>query len=175
MNEFVASAMNKMIPRLMNTQQNPRVGMVPKVFQRGVYKHGQLYAPGLEGGMPTWCYAEMLLEAQATDDTTLTLPVGFNLIAFMGVSYLSVAGVPSAVAGDFRVQIYDVNGQRDFIPGKAVNAGNISGNQGKISFLVHPYFFAGDEPQAQIRLSNLSTQQALVQFALYGPQGVFPE
>jgi hypothetical protein len=166
--------MNSLLPRLINTNPSPRVGMVPNIYQRAVYKHGQLYAPGLEGGMPSWVYAEMLLEAQATDDTTLALPTAFNLLSFSGLSYLTTGGVPSGGNGVFRVQIYDVNGQRDLIPGKAVNIDNICGNQGHVAFLPEPYFFEGDEPSVQLRLSNQSTQQSLVQFVLYGSQGVYP-
>lgn len=177
--DYIVRAMNSMLPRIINTQQNRRVGMIPKVFQRNIYRHGELYPAGLEGGCPSWVYAEMTLAAQATDDTTLALPVGFNLLSMMGISLLYDASTPPVLQntqGDFRVQIYDVNGQRDFIPGKAVNGGNIGGNLGRVSFLTHPYFFAGDEPQVQIRLSNLNAQfQAQVQFCLYGSQGVFPK
>ena len=178
MSDYIVNAMNSMLPRLVNTQPNRRVGMVPKIFQRNIYRHGELYAQGLEGGMPSWVYGEMTLPAQATDDTTLALPIAFNLISYFGLSYLYDDDDVTLTTepGDFRIQIYDVNNQRDFIPGKAVNAGNISGSQGKISFLTCPYFFSGQEPQAQLRLSNLNAaSQAQVQFVLYGIQGVFPK
>lgn len=169
-NEFIANAMSRLIPRLLNTNVNPRVGMVPKVYQRAVYKHGQVYAPGLEGGMPAWVYGEFSLQAQETQDTTMPLPVGFNLLSVSGLSFTA-----DLTPRDFRVQIYDVNTQRDLIPGKQINGGNIGGNQGKVTFLVFPYFFQGEEPQVQLRVSNLYTDVVTLQFALYGIQGVFPK
>jgi len=76
---------------------------------------------------------------------------------------------------DFRVQIYDVNGQVDLIPGKAINRGNFSGDSGRLLFERNPYTFAGSDPQCEIRISNLSTFEIDVQVALYGLQGVPPQ
>jgi len=73
---------------------------------------------------------------------------------------------------DFRVQIYDVNGQLDLIPGKAINFGNIAGNSGRVLLERHPYCFEGTDPQAEVRIANLSLAEIDVQFALYGLQGV---
>lgn len=161
------SGMNSLIPRLINTLVSPRVGMIPKVWQRAVYRHGAGPQPGLEGGMPSWVYAEFSLAAQETQDTTFPLPAGFNLLSFAALSFAA-----DNSAQHFRVQMYDVNGQIDFIPGKAVDHSLISGSLGKMFFLTEPYFFRGAEPQLQLRISNLALVAVTTQFTLYGIQGV---
>lgn len=79
---------------------------------------------------------------------------------------------PISANSDFRVQLYDVNGEVDLIPGKAANFGNIAGNRGRILIERNPYTFEGTDPQCNIRISNLSLDEIDVQFALYGLQGI---
>jgi len=164
--------LNTILPRLINTLVSPRVAMIPKVFQRGTYRHGEANPPGLEGGMPAWVYAEFALQAQETQDTTYPVPAGFNLLSF---SAFCIDGSTPPVEEPFRVQLYDVNRQLDFIPGKAVNGGEIAGNRGRQFFLTEPHFFSGSEPQAQLRVSNMAIVAVTLQFALYGIQGVIPQ
>src|SRR5271154_1668725 len=70
-------------PRVMNTLINSFQGMVPKTFQKAVFKHGQTFPPGFEGGMPTWIYCEFpTLAAQATDDIVMGLTSNFVLLGY---------------------------------------------------------------------------------------------
>lgn len=97
--------------------------------------------------------------AQNSSAEWQTVLVGFQMNA--------QAGTP-----DFRIQIYDVNGEVDLIPGKAINRGNHSGDRGRLLYERNPYTFVGSDPQCEIRISNLSTFEIDVQVALYGLQGV---
>lgn len=155
----------------MNDMVNSFAGMVPKTFQKAIFKHGQAFPPGFEGGMPTWVYCEFpTLAAQATDDIVMRLPSNFVLLGYNKFS-IDVA-TPSNPEPTFRVQIYDVNAEIDFIPGKAINGGNLGANLGRILFERSPYTFRGADPQCEIRIANLSLVVADVQLALYGLQGV---
>lgn len=159
-------------PRVMNTLLNAYAGMVPKTFQKAVFHHGQPFPPGFEGGMPTWVYTEFpIMPAQSTDDIVMALPSHFVLLGYVAQGF-AIDHEERDVPIDFRVQVYDVNGEIDFIPGKAANFGNIAGFQGRVLFERNPYTFQGSDPQCEVRIANLALVEADITFALYGLQGV---
>jgi hypothetical protein len=157
-------------PRLINTLVNPFARSLPRDPSRSVlgWQPPNLIT-GLEGGCPAWVYCEFpTLASQDTDDTTMELPDHFVLLGMLALAN----AVGEGANPQFRVQLYDVNHQIDFIPGKAVNFQNACGIQGSILYQRCPFPFALNEPQLEVRIANMSTFEIDVQFAIFGTQGV---
>lgn len=151
--------------RLMNTKINPGWGMVKKnVPQGAIFRQGQQSPPGLEGGFPTFVYAEFpQIAAYDTEDLTLFVPDDFTLLGYVGQS-------SQADGGGFSVQLYDVN--RDiWFNDRLINFQNIAGTAGSPLIEREPYDFVPDKPEVLLRVANHSANVNDIQFAMYGVVG----
>lgn len=168
----------------------PSVALTPSTANTQLFAFAVGYAAAPPALAPSDAFTlEEIASVSGTASTTQLALATFHLGAIAATTSKWVQGAsaewqtvligfsinpPSSVNSDFRVQLYDVNGEVDLIPGKAVNFGNIAGNRGRVLFERNPYTFEGSDPQCEIRISNLSLDEVDVQFALYGLQGVPP-
>jgi len=151
--------------RLMNTKLNPGWGMLKKnVPQSAIFRQGQQSPPGLEGGFPTFIYAEFpAMTPFNTEDLTLFLPDDFTLLGYVGQSQ-------QADGGGFSVQLYDVN--RDiWLNDRLINFQNIAGTGSNQLIEREPYDFTAEKAQVLLRVANHSSVANNIQFALYGVVG----
>ena len=151
--------------RLMQKTPNPYWGMVKKnTIQGAVYRQGEQSPPGLEGGFPTFVYAEFPTIAPSdTQDLTLYVPDDFTLLGYLG-SAVHLDG------GGFSFQVYDAD--RDiWLNDRLINFQCLAGTGRAPLIEREPYDFKPDKPQVLLRVANHSTSQNDIQFALYGIVG----
>lgn len=148
--------------RLMNTEVNPFVRLYPLSEQKGIYLFGDDAPVGLEGGVPTWAFAEFpAVQGLDTQDTTVVLPDDFWVLTFLG---LSIGG------SAFKAWFYDVNRKLAFMD-RTVVSGALMGNGSSPLFLKVPYQFEGPEASCAIRVVNQTNAVNDIMIAFYGVVG----
>jgi hypothetical protein len=174
-----------MPPRVINLLINPLVWLwPPKNLQKGALQWGDAHPPGLEGGFPTWAYAEFILNPYRTSRTTLRLPAGFTLLSYFAGSFLPPSGGvmlakkagktdPPGPPGDFAVSVYDVN-RRISLTTRPIDASIIAGPGGAPFYQRAPYSFVTENAQVKITVINRSNAVNTIQFILFGVQGGSP-
>lgn len=151
--------------RLMNTKINPYWGMIDKnTPQSAVFRQGQQSPPGLEGGFPTFVYAEFpAIAAFDTQDLTFFVPDDFTLLGFVGKA-------TQMDGGGFSYQLYDVN--RDiWLNDRLVNFQCAAGTGARQLIEREPYDFVSEKAQVLLRVANHAIEVNDIMFALYGIVG----
>jgi hypothetical protein len=152
--------------RLMNSARGKFWNLVPKSAQKAVFKMESGDQPtGLQGWLPTWVYTESpTLAAGDSDDSTMGLQNGFNLMAFTGSAHVTDV---ERTGADFGIQVGDVVQGAEFTPRRIFN-GNLAGVLGTARFLNEAYEFQGAEPQCSVRITNLAAVTAAIQLVMFG-------
>jgi len=149
--------------RRISTFVNPFIGQIPKGhYQNAVYAHGEKFPPGLAGGRPAWYPCDFTLAPNDTQDTTISIDEGFQLLAFLASSALG-----SGLGDGFRVQLYDVQKGIKFVD-RGINFENVGGLGGAPYFQRSAYPFDEANPQVFVRVINLQALQNAVQVVLFG-------
>lgn len=163
------------IPRLINHLLNSfAVRGQPMNAQKWPYlRGGDPVVPQIEGGAPAWIYCEFNpLGANKTGRVRMGLPDGFVLLSYFGSASVNTVG-------GFRVNVYDFD-NRIRLTERPVNFQLLTGQGNAPLFqpsmigsrVAQPYRFAAVTPQCSVTIVNLENANNVIQFGLYGLQGV---